>query len=472
MRIVLVALVLLVGLTAHAEDHMRKTALPTPLDIYVAAPDDAYRYEVVSEEAREDWTSYTLKLVSQRWLTEAEVDRPLWEHWVTVCVPKEVKHQTAFLFIGGGGNDGEAPRVAGGIVRRLSAETGSITVELGQIPNQPLTFTDDGKARKEDSMIAYTWDKFLRTGDTKWPARLPMTKAVVRCMDAVQAFCKEKLPAPVEVKDFVVGGGSKRGWTTWTTAAVDTRVRAVVPIVIDLLNLKPSFRHHWSAYGFWAPAVDDYEDMKIFDRMETPEYAELMKIVEPYHYLERFTMPKFVVSAASDEFFLPDSSQFYWDELPGPKRMRYLPNSGHGLGGTDVLDSVLAFYNSILENAALPEYEWRYPDDRSIAVKSGVAPKEVLLWQATNDKARDFRLDQVGDKAWTSTPLMADANGEYTGTVETPGAGWRAYLVELTFDVPGNADLKFTSPVRITPDTLPFKYVPNPNPEPGYLSAK
>jgi PhoPQ-activated pathogenicity-related protein len=78
----------------------------------------------------------------------------------------------------------------------------------------------------------------------------------------------------------------------------------------------------------------------------------------------------------------------------------------------------------------------------------------------------------VGDKAWTSTPLTADANGEYTGTVETPGAGWRAYLVELTFDVPGNADLKFTSPVRITPDTLPFKYVPNPNPEPGYLSAK
>ena len=56
--------------------------------------------------------------------------------------------------------------------------------------------------------------------------------------------------------------------------------------------------------------------------------------------------------------------------------------------------------------------------------------------------------------------------------METPGAGWRAYLVELTFDVPGNADLKFTSPVRITPDTLPFKYVPTPNPEPGYLSAK
>ena len=40
-------------------------------------------------------------------------------------------------------------------------------------------FKDDPahKARTEDDFIAYTWDKFLRTGDEKWPLRLPMTKA-------------------------------------------------------------------------------------------------------------------------------------------------------------------------------------------------------------------------------------------------------------------------------------------------------
>lgn len=35
----------------------------------------------------------------------------------------------------------------------------------------------------------------------------------------------------------MVAGASKRGWTTWTTAAVDKRVFAAIPIVMDLLNL-------------------------------------------------------------------------------------------------------------------------------------------------------------------------------------------------------------------------------------------
>jgi hypothetical protein len=58
-----------------------------------------------------------------------------------------------------------------------------------QIPNQPLRFAGESQPRREDALIAYTWDKFLRTGDARWPARLPMTKAVVRAMDAVTAFC-------------------------------------------------------------------------------------------------------------------------------------------------------------------------------------------------------------------------------------------------------------------------------------------
>ena len=68
-------------------------------------------------------------------------------------------------------------------------DTGTITAELRLVPNQPVVFMDDPakKPRTEDDFIAYTWDKFLRTGDEKWPARLPMTKSAVRAMDAVTA---------------------------------------------------------------------------------------------------------------------------------------------------------------------------------------------------------------------------------------------------------------------------------------------
>ncbi|MBB74813.1 MAG: hypothetical protein CMJ75_09900 [Planctomycetaceae bacterium] len=33
------------------------------------------------------------------------------------------------------------------------------------IPNQPLIFHNDGVERSEDDLIAYAWDKYLKTED-------------------------------------------------------------------------------------------------------------------------------------------------------------------------------------------------------------------------------------------------------------------------------------------------------------------
>ena len=43
--------------------------------------------------------------------------------------------------------------------------------------------------------------------------------------------------ASVKIEKFMVAGASKRGWTTWTTMAVDKRVFAGIPIVMDMLRL-------------------------------------------------------------------------------------------------------------------------------------------------------------------------------------------------------------------------------------------
>ena len=64
-----------------------------------------------------------------------------------------------------------------------------------------------------------------------------MTRAVVRAMDVIEEYTlKFKKP----VKEFFISGASKRGWTTWTTAAVDKRVIGMAPIVIDMLKIVPS----------------------------------------------------------------------------------------------------------------------------------------------------------------------------------------------------------------------------------------
>ena len=437
----------------------------TALDDYVAAPDTNYSYRLVNTIRGNDQTTYILDMTSQAWLTTNEVDRPLWKHWMTIVRPDTVTNSKALLFIGGGGNGGDPPKSADGNLIGIALATKSVIAELKMVPNQPLVFAGETEERKEDSLIAYTWDKFLRTGDPKWPARLPMTKAAVRAMDTVTAFCDSPAGGNVKVDGFVVAGGSKRGWTTWTTAAVDKRVVAIVPIVIDVLNIEPSMLHHYAAYGFWAPSVGDYTAFHIMDWNGTPEYRALMKIEEPYQYRHRLTMPKFIINASGDQFFLPDSSQFYFDNLPGVKYLRYVPNADHSLKGSDAYETLLACYSAILNKLPLPQFSWSLEKDGSIRVTTKDAPSVAKLWQATNPEARDFRLETLGAK-WQSTTLTDQGGGVYVGKVQNPAKGWTAFFVEFTFPSGSqSAPFKFTTQVRVVPDLLPSKFVPKGRPQ-------
>jgi len=456
---------------ATATGNLRATANLTALDRYVAKPDPNYAFQVIHTFEGKSSVAYVLEMTSQQWRTAQEVDRPLWKHWVTIVVPEKVKSETALLVIGGGGNKGEPPKGGDVNLHRIANATGGIVAEVKMIPNQPLVFADDnGRKRSEDATIAYTWDKFMRTGDEEWPLRLPMTKAVVRAMDTIQTFCASKDGGKHKVESFVVAGASKRGWTTWTTSLVDKRVVACCPIVIDLLNIIPSFEHHWAVYGFWAPAIDDYTEMGIMDWMQMPEYKALMKIVEPYSYLDRLTLPKFIMNGSGDQFFLPDSTRFYIDDLKGPTYLRYVPNAGHGLNAS-AFTSVQSFYEGVITGSELPQYSWSFPDECAIRVETSGKPTSVKLWQATNPEARDFRIDKVGE-TYKSTDLKEEGKGVYVGRVQKPEKGWTAFLVELTFPGVSDAPHIFTSPIRITPDVTPFKYEAPANPPKGFISSK
>jgi PhoPQ-activated pathogenicity-related protein len=334
---------------AAAANNRTQVGERTALDRYVQKPDTNFSFQVASRIKGEGYTTYMIELISQSWLTTNEVNRPLWQHWLTLVKPDKVNSSTGLLFIGGGSHRTDPPSKAEANIILVATNTRTVVAELKNVPNQPLIFNGETKSRTEDSLIAYTWDKFLRTGDEKWPARLPMTKAAVRSLDTITAFCASDEGGKVTVDKFFVAGGSKRGWTTWTTAAVDNRVVGIAPIVIDLLNIQPSFHHHFEVYGFYAPAVGDYTRAKIMDWDGSPEYRALMKIEEPYEYRHRLTLPKFIINASGDQFFVPDSSQFYFKDLPGVKYLRYVPNADHSLKGSDAWTTLPATPRSSME---------------------------------------------------------------------------------------------------------------------------
>ncbi len=436
-------------------------AQETALDRYVAKPDPVYGWKLIHTIPGQGYQGYVLELTSQTWRTEAEVDRPVWKHWLTVVKPDRVATNKALLFIGGGSNNNPAPKAVSERTAAIAVDTDSVVAELGMVPNQPLFFSDSKtKARNEDDLIAYTRVKHFTTKDDFWLVRLAMVKSGVHAMDAVQAFLASDAGGKIKVDQFVVSGGSKRGWTTWLVGAVDKRVIAIAPTVIDALNSEMITRHHFEAYGFFSPALNDYVNHGLFPhKIGTPEYQAVLKIEDAHHYRhrERLKIPKFLINASGDQFFLPDNSRFYFDDLQGEKYLRYVPNAKHNLAGSDARESLTAFYQAVLDGKARPRFSWKKDSDGAFVVTVKDKPKEVNLWQATNPNARDFRVDTVGN-AYTKTTLTEQKSSVYVGRVEKPAKGFTAYFVELVYESGGKYPFKFTTNVGIAPDVLPFNF--------------
>ncbi len=442
----------------------------TALDDYIASANPHYTWteyaSVYDGNFLYNTRTTTLQLTSQAWRDSSEVSPSIWTHWVTVTVPGGLLvsvEDTALVLINGGDIGEPAPIInpsdAGNLqFRNLSIATGSVIVELRGVPNQPLQFSDEAFNRSEDEIIAYSWEKFLSGGDDFWPVQLPMVRSTLACMDAVQEFRSS-------IDYFVLTGGSKRGWTAWLTAAVDNRVVAISPIVSDLLNMRRTFAHHWSCYGFWADALSPYEDMGIFDWFDTPQVDELLTIVDPYEYRDRLNIPKLIVTAAGDDFFVHDSVQFYLDDLLGETYIRTVPNTNHYLDGAfdEVFANMVPYYDAFLRGQSRPTFDWTLNDDGSMTVATTDSPMAVYLWQADNPTERDFRQVTIGT-AWTQSALTEQSPGVYVADPGVPMTGWRSYFVELVYDFSGSFlgqlddyDYRFTTEMRVLPEVRPFE---------------
>ena len=119
---------------------MRAGRSTTALDRYVARPDPAYDWKLAATKPGDGGSVFTLRLTSQEWLTTNEVNRTRWEHWLIIAKPEKVTHDTALLFISGGGNKEEPAPGASREIAAIAKATGSVVAELKMVPNQPLEF--------------------------------------------------------------------------------------------------------------------------------------------------------------------------------------------------------------------------------------------------------------------------------------------------------------------------------------------
>ncbi|MBI3837507.1 MAG: hypothetical protein HY288_06200 [Planctomycetia bacterium] len=447
----------------------------TILQDYVNAADATYSYTPASNSPLigTGYNDYIYDLHSQTWRSTADVNNPLWQHWLHVIVPTTVTNSTAILLIDSGSNSTTPPTTTKASLVTLATTFHSVVVDLPTVPNEPLTFTGQSP-KSEDAIISYTFNQYMTHLDSNgnplpgyesWPALLPMVKSAVRAMDTVQAVVPG-LSSGAHVDNFVVTGYSKRGWTTWLTAAVDNRVVGIIPGVFDVLNLDEQMIHHHAFYGGipagptfvdgFSVSIQDYVGYNIPENVETLGGQALGRVVDPYRYLNNghFNIPKLELNSSGDEFFIPDSAQFYFSDIPGTQNyLRYIPNTGHGLNGTDTANSTQSFYNAILNNLALPQFSWAVQQDGSIRVQTVTAPTNVVMWQATTSTYRDFRHGYNSNPSipvYASSTLTDQGGGVYVASVPTPSSGATAFFVQLTFTSPlsGNPYI-FTTEIKI-----------------------
>ena len=119
---------------------------------------------------------------------------------------------------------------------------------------------------------------------------------------------------------------------------------------------------------------------------------------------------------------------------------------------TDIYNSVDAWYHSIVHNVKLPRYSWNLADDGTITVLSLDKPNQVLLWQAHNPESRNFTQEIIG-KAYTSSLLNEVEPGVYKVKLDPPERGYTAYYIEMHYPSGIETPFKFSSGVKVVPDT-------------------
>jgi PhoPQ-activated pathogenicity-related protein len=411
------------------------------LEQYVSAPDASYSWREVSAGRIGSSEFVEAILTSQIWHGIA------WEHQLFVVKPPKLAmpHRQALLYIDGGSWSPQYEHGIGAALppdaedfERLARTLDAPVAVVRQVPFEPMF------GLREDALIAYTFDQYLKTGEADWPLLLPMVKSASRAMDAVHELALSHWGLPVE--RFTVTGASKRGWAAWLLAAVDPRVASVAPMVIAMLDIPAEIRLQRQTFGALSPQVHDYEAIHIADRLDTPLGRDLISIVDPYSYRARLTMPKLILLGSNDPYWPADALKIYWGGLPEEKRVLDLPNQTHDLRDIDrVMGSLAALYRYSARGERMPELSWsfvRTSGKLRLSARTDRKPSQIIAWTATS-ASRDLH-----ESRWSSHECEM-TNGEYVCEEPLDGEHYTGLYAEFFFEDRGRPPFSFSTMVCV-----------------------
>ena len=377
------------------------------------------------------------ELVSQNWRGHS------WTHHLVIVRPDSIRNpDIAFLKIAG---DGDVENHINSL-KTLAEQSGAVAAVLMNVPNQP--FYGD---RREDVLIAYTFNQYLKTGDETWPLLFPMVKSVVKAMDAIQDIVK--LEHKQQINRFVVNGASKRGWATWLAAAVDKRITAIAPMVIGTLNIKTQLQWSEQIYGKQGTKLKEYTELNLHRKIDNEAMQKLRSWIDPYTYIQRFTMPKLLLQGTNDPYWTVDSLRHYWHDLPEPKLIYQTPNAGHDLnGGDQALQTLAAFLELIADQKPLPKIAWTFNNVADTLINAQLVSNEhadtISLW-TTHSVDRDFR-----DNQWTQQTLNITRGSNHAkASIPLPKSGYQAFLMEIELKTDTGHPFKLSTQVHVSPVT-------------------
>ncbi|MEG3130421.1 PhoPQ-activated protein PqaA family protein [Pantoea cypripedii] len=397
-------------------------------------------YIITEKESLPQLELKRYRMTSQSWSPDLRVSPDNWQHEVDIFIPEKAKSERAILVINNGVNYGVSVQDAGAptdfseeILANIARKSHTIVISVSNVPNQFLTFQNDNTPLKEDDSVARSWLLFLAAPEQRelMPLHIPMAASVSQAMRLAR---KELISW--NINKFIVTGVSKRGWVSWLTAISDPDVEAIIPFAFDLLDTRTSLTHMYRSYGGnWPVAFYPYYKQGIDQLIDTDDFAKLLDIEDPLNYLKtsyrsRLSIPKYIINSSGDDFYVPDNTRFYFDELPGVKSLRIVPNSDHYGIKKFTEESIIPFINRLQNNRKPPEVRAKLQDN-ALIVEFSEKPLSIVRWTASNPHARDFRY-ACGIRYQPSTPVVV-LNKKIKIPVVSGHPGWQATYIEATF---------------------------------------